>query len=1394
MNRAINFIKKLQNERTDYKHASQVKTLTNSLLQLSTGIYTEPERFVYELLQNAVDASADTNNDTLDILIKVENNKFYFLHNGKPFDEKDVEGICDVGNGTKSKDEIKIGYKGIGFKSVFMPSVNRVSIKSGNFCFMFDREIATRLMPSFPEGRLPSKDVPWQVIPIWQPELTSFYLHNYNVVTIVESSEASILADKVQHLFSNLQLLLFLSNKNIKISFERNGNKIFTVGKKVADTNLSDKTWTASLLLNGQIQSEWLLHSAEIKVTPEVKTDLANDFNTPDKLKEADSLEISFAVQLNNDSVKKVEHSTVFTFLPTSYANLNEPFLINANFITDASRQQLHQGSKWNQLIFKNIPYFYLRFVAQFSKKFSNYVDVLPQRYPAHDALTKCYRTALEESFNDVAFVPNADNSCLLKIKEVLIDAPDIYHSVIPSKHLFDYIETNTQKHFSENNLVTDTSICSYANDDYIVKIGWKDLLALLGEDDTTDGLSDNDDIELIQYLYTFSKGMKDSKNDVEFEKGLRHTAFLKNEDNGWGCPANLNIPSETSEYNDQVKPDYILSTKVYDSIKNNHAQLKWLKDNLGIKELTRINFVKFLLEHHDYISPENALEVGNLLYLSWKEDHFLDDEQCGKLIQDYPFMSKNGVLEPIVNLYLGSKYKPEDDIEPIYTDKSMFISDEYASYGNVDDWSFFLKKCGVGFKLGISEFEIKASQEQNIPQYLFLEEAALKFRDKDHHYANYFGFPNPIENIKFKLYYFSFIDPQTPNYELDKFILSVVLSRPMPDNCVDRIWGEIHYWTKNRGVPPIEDPLFDYVSINITNKYHSYLEYVLANVQKFPTTMGSAESPCDIYINSPSNLEIGGKYLPILDIDNKIDDSWRELLPFKRELSTQDLLKILEKISEDVDLSKDDIRKSISKIYRELIERGLEDSTELTEWGKAHHLLSNSGDFMTPANLNYITIDGFKSRNKVYCDNVGRENREKLLHLLRTFGVRVITPNDITPEFEDCIERDDIKVKLEKKLQYLTLIKSEENSSFDNSNELLKEKISKSRFFKCQGISLTYGNKNDVIQKQTFSKDGEFYYIGDITAAKIEPMLTPLCRFLGLNNRESELMVILLTDKHNDLLDFLSDKGYDVSLLQEATIEELPTSELEAEFPYETPKAREKLPTGNTAYQTNDSEDNVSDEEKNRAHEEYLSKYSEKVKQFMGSGFSMPKDRIKSEHMITRYRCLMYIKEKTAYVITPDFDERKYVREESYSPISLDNGHMMHVQGAKFGIWHLSPVIWNDIVEKGNYTCLCTGNGENDFMLIKNEDDIKVIAESTKNVFMRLTPTKSMNIMDTIKSVLSPNQIVFDDNIILETIYTNRDVHLMLLVHPTTEPVLNSMFDEYQRREHNNFEINWES
>ena len=76
-------------------------------------LYSDRTHFVYELLQNAEDAEASR------VEIALYSDRLEVLHDGKPFDEKDVRGICGVGEGTKPEDLTKIGKFGIGFKSVY---------------------------------------------------------------------------------------------------------------------------------------------------------------------------------------------------------------------------------------------------------------------------------------------------------------------------------------------------------------------------------------------------------------------------------------------------------------------------------------------------------------------------------------------------------------------------------------------------------------------------------------------------------------------------------------------------------------------------------------------------------------------------------------------------------------------------------------------------------------------------------------------------------------------------------------------------------------------------------------------------------------------------------------------------------------------------------------------------------------------------------------------------------------------------------------------------------------------------------------------------------------------------------------------------------------------------
>lgn len=1117
------FIKKLQRERTEYNHASQVRMQAKSLMQLSVGIYTEPERFVYELLQNAVDAFTDTGGDTLNILIREEENQFVFMHNGKAFDSKDVEGISDVGNGTKSKDSKKIGYKGIGFKSVFMPSVDHVGIISGPFCFEFDKQKARSLMPSFPpsEGILEPNDVPWQVIPIYAPQLHEYYVPGYNVITIVHTKESKKIGARIESLFSDLQFLLFLRSNNVNIQFERNGQFVFSVGKKLTNA-VNGSMPQVTLYKNDEPQSTWIIYTNEVPVPAEVRVALEHDFNTPDKLKGAEKVEISFAIQIRDNEVVPLKNTSVFTFLPTSYRGLRQPFLINSNFITDAGRQQLHQESEWNKLIFSKIPELYLDFVSKISLRYANYTDVLPTIYPDYDTLVNVYRSALQMAFDTIAFVPNRNKNRLLRIREVLVDKTGVSKGIISIDRMLKHLNSKKNTHFSKENLVDDNGIVEYAHN-LIFLFDSNEMIHLLADSETTAGISIQEDIKLIRFL---SEYFQQPQNNIDsYKSSFADISILYDVNRDLRRPSELFFPSKYQEQNEEASNVFILNEEIFDNIKTESSIVEWLA-SLGMRELSNMSFVDYLLAHQDYITTNNALSIGRFLFNVWQQENFLEQSDYSEKIKDLNFLAKDGQLRPICNLYFGTKYRPDDDMENVNPQANLYISDDYPEGETIEDWSFFLKKCGAIYKIGIAAKDYSKDELG----FNFLQKTAEAFKDCPHRYSNYYGYKNPIINIHFQLSYFTFVEFNKPQYELDKFLFTRVLSMNRSDwSPKDKVYGKINYWGTR-----VEKDLSDFAPYEFRSRYNSFLEYILATEQKFPTTQGTSEEPTKIFINNSKIVELGGKYLPILAVDSKVHESWRAILPFMQDLKTEDLLIVLERLSMDKEAEKEERKERVSKIYREIIERDEQCSPEISEWAKTHKILSYSDEFLPASDLTYITVDGFKNRdNKVYCEKVGQSNREKLLQLLKTFGVQVITQKDVTTSFANSVEKDEIKERLLDKLQYLALLQNKGASDFDVRKTELEEKVKSAHFYKCDSISLTYGEDNDTISKSTYSKGDSFYYIGRITPALMEPLLSPLCSFLNLgSNNDSKLMVILITDDHQSLSDYLKDCGYDVNLL----------------------------------------------------------------------------------------------------------------------------------------------------------------------------------------------------------------------------------------------------------------------
>ena len=106
-------------------------------------LYSDRTHFIFELLQNAEDARASQ------VHFSLYPDRLEVTHNGRPFTEADVRGICGLVEGTKAEDLTTIGRFGIGFKAVYAYTMGP-EIHSGREHFRIDHYVRPVEVPVRP--------------------------------------------------------------------------------------------------------------------------------------------------------------------------------------------------------------------------------------------------------------------------------------------------------------------------------------------------------------------------------------------------------------------------------------------------------------------------------------------------------------------------------------------------------------------------------------------------------------------------------------------------------------------------------------------------------------------------------------------------------------------------------------------------------------------------------------------------------------------------------------------------------------------------------------------------------------------------------------------------------------------------------------------------------------------------------------------------------------------------------------------------------------------------------------------------------------------------------------------------------------------------------------------
>ena len=429
----VQFLDKLKKEKLIRDRFEQTgytkidaKNEANALIRLMGDLYTETERFVFELLQNADDQPVE--GKLVNVKLKTLDENLLFLHTGKPFTEADVESISSIGDSTKKNDLEKTGYKGIGFKSVFSDA-ETVYIDSGNFSFAFDKN-----SPVYPSDAN-MDEIPWQIKPIWeeryrlpkeiQKEELYFRLP-VGIALNVGKEKIATYNIRIPDLLSEPRFTLFLRNIN-NINFENKNGSSITINKESKDNGIIK-------IESNEIVEEWITKDYIIDIPEETKDAIQNEKLVPAKLKEATKTKITFAAKIVDGSIIPLDNAVLFTYLPTKVNDFGFHFLVNADFLTTASRESIHLKNIWNRFLFKQIGGLLLDWISSLND-FKGSLCLLPSSIEeSENILVNDFYDALKQSLENVAFIKGYKGN-MLSIKDVILDKSGL--SQIVGKELF---------------------------------------------------------------------------------------------------------------------------------------------------------------------------------------------------------------------------------------------------------------------------------------------------------------------------------------------------------------------------------------------------------------------------------------------------------------------------------------------------------------------------------------------------------------------------------------------------------------------------------------------------------------------------------------------------------------------------------------------------------------------------------------------------------------------------------------------------------------------------------------------------------------------------------------------------------------------------------------------
>ena len=607
------------------------------------------EIFIYELLQNANDYPQTINDvkQKVDVEFHLTLSSLVFMHSGAVFNEKNIAAICSINDKEKDTNKDAIGYKGIGFKTVFLDNEN-VYLQTGDYSFRFDRQATRDIV-----------DTPWQILPIWTnyQELTpaerTIFTHasdKFRVKFSLKPTKIETLrnsehnyAKMFQDIFKNERVILFIPNLS--------SVKVYLNGTPIPD------------IVCSRDNASWRVDDFKKDIAPEITEAINSDIDEqedagglkiPTKYYNFNSTKVSFACEIDGRKLKAVKDTCLYCYLPAKDATWGLKFLMNTDMIPNGARDDVEVDFSNSINVNKTIANIagskLFEWILKLTKSGEYELDSIYNLIPSFASL-KSGRPKYEDLINSFEkgfvdrvetddFVPTPDGYvCLLN---VIVDKTGLTSSGIMSDANFLKFSDKEEKILPILELRNSDSFESFA-EVYIRKF------------DVEENIFDTECLREMIGIDDFKEWLKEQNNNNKFLNFLLENDYLKDyfdeaifieEDSGLLFSASdlyYNIDEELKDLSAFSSHLCYLSFRTREFFKENEKWNEIIEDHFA--EYDSESFINETLLSDNWDETVQALKEWNTsfhFYSYLAKNNIVPDDLCS-----LPFF--NDEVEPVI-------------------------------------------------------------------------------------------------------------------------------------------------------------------------------------------------------------------------------------------------------------------------------------------------------------------------------------------------------------------------------------------------------------------------------------------------------------------------------------------------------------------------------------------------------------------------------------------------------------------------------------------------------------------------------------------------------------------------------------------------------------------------